>query len=106
MGNGKLALKEYSSKLHKLYSKNIEKIILFGSRARGDDKEDSDIDILVVIKEEDRELKDKVTDLAFDMMLKYGVDVEPAIFNIEEWTKLTKHPTSFTHCVLNEGREL
>ena len=31
---------------------NIEKIILFGSRARGDYNEDSDYDVLVVIKEE------------------------------------------------------
>ena len=31
---------------------NIEKIILFGSRARGDNSEESDYDILVVVKEE------------------------------------------------------
>ena len=36
------ALKEYT----------IDKIILFGSRARGDNRGDSDYDVLVIIKEE------------------------------------------------------
>jgi len=33
------------------YEKKIESIILFGSVARGEGKEDSDVDVLVVVKE-------------------------------------------------------
>jgi predicted nucleotidyltransferase len=40
-------LKEYFSQV---YQDRLERIILFGSRARGDQKFDSDIDILVVLK--------------------------------------------------------
>ena len=102
----KLALHEYADKLHKLGPENIEKIILFGSKARGDAQQDSDIDILVVVKDGGRELKNKITDIAFDIILKYNVDIEPAVFNSEEWTRLVEMPTSFAYCVLSEGVEL
>lgn len=102
----KLALEEYTHQLYKLYSRNIEKIILFGSRARGDTQVDSDIDILVIVTNGAKELKNKITDLAFDIILKYGVDIEPTIFDTQEWAGLTKMPTSFAYCVLNEGKEL
>lgn len=102
----KLALKEYIYQLRKLYPEKIEEIILFGSRARGDAQEDSDTDILVIVKNGDKELKNRITDLAFDVILKYGVDIEPVIFDSEEWAKLTRIPTSFTYCVLNEGKVL
>jgi predicted nucleotidyltransferase len=37
--------------LQKTYQENLDKVILFGSRARGDHHSDSDIDILIVLKE-------------------------------------------------------
>jgi hypothetical protein len=36
--------------LKKIYGEQLEKIILFGSQARGDARPDSDIDILIVLK--------------------------------------------------------
>ncbi|MBE9260637.1 nucleotidyltransferase domain-containing protein, partial [Dolichospermum sp. LEGE 00246] len=37
--------------LQKTYQENLDKVILFGSRARGDYHSDSDVDILIVLKE-------------------------------------------------------
>ena len=44
-------IKEVILNTAKKYDIEIDKIILFGSRARGDYKEDSDWDILIVTKE-------------------------------------------------------
>lgn len=104
--NEKLAIKEFTNNLHQMHPNYIEKIILFGSKARGDDKEGSDTDILVIIKNASIELKNTITDMAYDIILKYGVNIETIIFNSEEWSKFTKNPTSFAYCVLNEGKEL
>ena len=42
-----IALKEY---LERVYQDRLEQVILFGSRARGDAKPDSDFDVLIVLK--------------------------------------------------------
>lgn len=37
--------------LHDLYGPRIERVVLFGSRARGDAREDSDYDVAVFLKD-------------------------------------------------------
>lgn len=48
------------------------KIILYGSVARGDDCEESDIDIAVIIPSYTPEMQDKMWDLIVDMELEYN----------------------------------
>jgi predicted nucleotidyltransferase len=57
------------------YGDRIECIILFGSVARGDAREESDIDILLVTKEEDFRLRRALIGLAFDILLETGEDI-------------------------------
>ncbi|MEB3150796.1 MAG: nucleotidyltransferase domain-containing protein [Sphaerospermopsis sp.] len=44
-------LEKVKAFLQKTYQDNLDKVILFGSRARGDHHADSDLDILIVLKE-------------------------------------------------------
>lgn len=44
-------LKRFRAALDELYGDRIERVVLFGSRARGDAREDSDYDIAVFIKD-------------------------------------------------------
>ena len=51
----------------------IEKIILFGSVARGDDGKDSDIDLLIITNSEDiKDLKEEASNKSWDILLKTG----------------------------------
>lgn len=43
-------IKEVKKKILKLYGKRLSNMILYGSRARGEATEISDIDLLIVIK--------------------------------------------------------
>jgi predicted nucleotidyltransferase len=45
-------LSELKTRLSELYGERLEKLVLFGSQARGDAEPDSDIDVLVVLKGE------------------------------------------------------
>ena len=45
-------LKKLKKELMQIYGDQIHSILLYGSRARGDERPDSDIDILIVLKNE------------------------------------------------------
>ena len=44
-------LRRFRAELDKVYGDKIERVVLFGSRARGDARSDSDYDIAVFLKE-------------------------------------------------------
>ena len=44
-------LKRFRAALDRIYGERIERVVLFGSRARGDASEDSDYDIAVFLKD-------------------------------------------------------
>ncbi len=52
---------------------------LFGSKARGDANEESDLDVLVVVNEVDREIERKVSDAAFVAGLEHDVLLAPIL---------------------------
>jgi predicted nucleotidyltransferase len=71
------ALRELVEGLKELYGDNLSRVILYGSKARGNATKDSDIDILVVVKEYKRwgdEFK-KISDLVFSIEEKYDYDL-------------------------------
>jgi predicted nucleotidyltransferase len=72
-----------------LNHEEIEKIILFGSVARGDDNEKSDIDILIITtKESDKmKIRDDIYTKTFDIMLKTGEFISTKIKSIEYYNK-------------------
>ena len=47
----KTALEKFKDGLVSKYPDRIEKIILYGSRARGDAKQESDVDVMIVVKD-------------------------------------------------------
>ena len=63
---------EFAAKAREACGDAIEVIILFGSEARGDDRPDSDIDILVITSREDFRLREYLTGLAFDLLMQTG----------------------------------
>jgi predicted nucleotidyltransferase len=69
-------------------SKNVEKIILFGSQARGDSNVGSDIDILVVVdilEEQLGEIKIEMRNLASDISLEYDECISLIIITKSEY---------------------
>ena len=50
-------LDKYIAKIKKIYGTHLQEVILYGSYARGDFKEDSDIDIMILLDITDMEMK-------------------------------------------------
>jgi predicted nucleotidyltransferase len=74
-------LQRFGAALHALYGERIDRVVLFGSRARGDWHEDSDYDVAVFLKslpDRWREL-DRLADLRADFLDETGAffDAKP-----------------------------
>ena len=67
-------LKEFRREIEKLYGKRLKNVILYGSWARGDATEESDIDVLIVLEGKvvpGKEI-DRMIDIITEINLKYG----------------------------------
>lgn len=76
--------KDFAHSLKETYGSRIERIILFGSVARGDYHEDSDIDLLVATSENPGPLQDDVAGDALDLLLAEGVYPSVKVFHVRE----------------------
>ena len=82
-------MQEFSKEMKVLYGESLSSIIVYGSYARGDYTESSDIDVMILVTLPDEKIKlttDMVSDCAFDFMMKYGVDISPIVKNVEHFT--------------------
>ena len=82
----------------------IRAIFLFGSRARGNARPDSDYDLLLVVAEDFTVAdKDKLYDIVMDILLETGRLVSLKIFKQAVFQKLRRMGTPFTQNVVREG---
>jgi uncharacterized protein len=82
----------------------VHKIILFGSRARGDAAPDSDMDVLVILDETiTPEVRDVVSDCAWKAGFDAGVVVASVVFTREEWEEGPEYHSPFVEAVRSEG---
>ncbi|NJE25928.1 nucleotidyltransferase domain-containing protein [Thermococcus sp. MV5] len=74
--NLQILLRELKENLEKVLGDEIEDIILYGSYARGDYSKESDVDILLVVKQKlDLDKYEKINEIVTKLTLKYGVVV-------------------------------
>lgn len=78
-----------------------ERIIVFGSMARGDIHEDSDLDLLIV-KETDQPFLQRIDEVL--AVLRTDVPVEPLVYTSAELERLREEGRDFIGTILEEGR--
>lgn len=67
------------------------KVILFGSRARGDAKKDSDWDLLILINDQNiREKESLFRDKIYDLELETGEIISMFVYNKKDWNSRHK----------------
>ena len=98
----KKIINEFVEKSLKSHKKQIERIILFGSFARGDQGKDSDIDILVVVKDDRYSMLRRLSAISFDLMLKYKEYISVKTLSSTEFKKLVAMKSSFIENVISE----
>lgn len=91
----------------KVFGEKFDKVILFGSYARGDFDSESDVDIAVFLNLEESELRDnyeKVSIISSELSIKYGVLI--SILLVSNKTFQTyKDVLPLYQNLIREGRE-
>ena len=59
--------------LKEKFGDSIDRVILFGSVARGEDREDSDIDVLIITDYDSFKMQRSVSDIVVDTLPRTGV---------------------------------
>lgn len=78
----------FAKDVQQLLGADLSRVIIYGSYARGDYTENSDVDVMILVKTPEnaiREYSEQIADCAFEFLMKYGIDISPVIKNEEHF---------------------
>jgi predicted nucleotidyltransferase len=82
----------------------LHKMILFGSRARGDAEPESDMDVVVIVDgPTNDEIKNTISECAWEAGFEHGIVVVPVTFSRDEWEKGPERESLFVLAVERDG---
>lgn len=79
------------------------RIVLFGSMARGDCSDESDIDVAIVIRALTRDLKHQILDRVAEIELKYLMPISAFVLSEDEFNRLKKRERRIALDIESEG---
>ncbi len=100
------AIDSFIRKLRSHWLDQIINVKLFGSCARGDNTEYSDIDLLVIVKQKDWNTWFAIQKLASEISLKYDLLLSTFIMSGEHVEYLNQKNSPFIRQVHEQGKEL
>lgn len=83
-------LKKISDIYRSVYGDQLVRVVLYGSYARGDYADDSDLDVVALVHGDRKKLQDQlriVWDQTCDLELEYEMVLSPAVIPYEEFEK-------------------
>lgn len=100
-------IEKIKTEICNIVGENLQKIILFGSRARGDFRGDSDYDILIVLNNEISESSRKdLFKTIVKRLAKCFIDVDVIIKSESEYRKASNQKGSISRIASLEGSVL
>lgn len=79
-------------------------LTLFGSRARRDSSDSSDVDLLVVMRHVDDKFRERILRLSLDLSSKIGLHVSPLILSLKECRAASGQKQKLMEEILREGQ--
>jgi predicted nucleotidyltransferase len=102
----KSAVATYINTIRDQFQDQIIAVALIGSKARGDDDPESDIDLIVIVKSEADGFRSKLWKIASEISLENNVLISPRIFSQDRWEKTRELGLPFSKIILEENIKL
>jgi len=99
----KEALRTFVERVRQSLGENLVKVILFGSKARGNAKRSSDIDLLVIVRERNIKSSHEVYKAASRTDLRWRVDTSPKIYSLDEYQQRQEIGAPFIKEIEKDG---
>ena len=95
---------EIANELKKRLSKVVHLVDfrVFGSRARGDESEYSDMDVFIEVERLDKHLKEKIRDIVWEVGFENSLYISPLIFT---WDEIENSPLKASPIIKNINKE-
>ena len=97
------ALKMFKVALVESLGSRFVEARLFGSKARGDCRRDSDIDVAIIIRAGNWHISDVVYAIATDIFLESGIALSPKVMNERQYRFLKRAKSTFAENIAREG---
>ena len=96
-------LTAYGNRLREQFPDLVQRLSVFGSKARGDWTADSDLDIVVLIRHGDWRTKHEVAGVGHELAI--GTEVVPSllVFTANEWDTYQRKRSPFWQTVTRDG---
>lgn len=79
------------------------RVVVFGSRARGDADFESDLDVLVLVDEISPGTRSVISDCAWETGFEAGVVITPVVMTVDEAENSPERYSLFMTAIRNEG---
>ncbi len=79
---------DYRVRLGAALGAKVTRVVVFGSAARGEATEDSDIDVLVLLEQPTRSERRRALDIAGEIAMESGEPLSPVVLSVAEWDEL------------------
>lgn len=96
-------LEEYRDALRREYPGVVRRMIVYGSKARGDANEESDIDIVIIVKNEAECLDEQMRTLGHDLAILTPALPQLFVHTESSWEDRIKRQFPFQQIVEREG---
>jgi predicted nucleotidyltransferase len=97
------ALQAFNQRLVTELGKQVQQVILFGSKARGDSALDSDIDVLILADDENRQLRKAISKISSQIGLDYDVCLGALLIATKRWKQMSSERFSLCRNVERDG---
>jgi len=96
-------LEEFKRRVQEQFPGELVNMLVFGSKARGDAAQESDIDVIVITHSDDKKLAKNIRYTGYDLEIEHGIILSIQVYSQRHINYLRNIPTQFIQNIDREA---